>query len=357
MRILFIVRSIGYGGASKQLALTANAMSRYGHDVAIYSYNWSELQQTLDDSVQYIPEQNIVNNSKMEYIVTPFKIRKVVKQYKPDVVVSWRANAGCMAVLACLGLGVKTVFSERTDPYMETNWMLKIATKIADLSDGGVFQTQRAMEFYKRLAQKSIVIPNPINPDLKTTKLIPLEERNKDVAYVGRFFIQQKRQDIMLRAWAIIHKALPDYKLSFYGDGDGFETIKAEASKMGLSDSVIFHGSVKGVVDYVKKSRILVMSSDYEGIPNTIIEAFTAGTPVVTTDCSPGGARVLIDDSVNGFIVPIRDYEAIAQKTIEVINNDALSESFITKGRAKLSEFAPDRIFEKWNEYLTQIKS
>lgn len=356
MRILFIVRSIGYGGASKQLALTANAMASYGHAVAIYSYNWNDLMQTLDDNVQYIPDNNIVKNSKLEYIVTPFKIRKVVKRLNPDVVVSWRANAGCMAVLACLGLGVKTIFSERTDPYMETNWMLKIATKIADFSDGGVFQTQKAMEYYKRLAKKSIVIPNPINPDLKTPELIPLEERKKEVAYVGRFFIRQKRQDIMLRAWAIIHKSLPDYKLSFYGDGEGFEDIKAEVSKQGLSDSVIFHGSAKGVIDYVKKARILVMSSDYEGIPNTIIESFTAGTPVVTTDCSPGGARVLIDEGENGFIVPIRDYDAIAQKTIEVINDDALSESFIAKSREKLSEFAPERIFEKWNGYLTKFE-
>ena len=78
MRILFIVRSIGYGGASKQLALTANAMASYGHAVAIYSYNWNDLMQTLDDNVQYIPDNNIVKNSKLDYIVTPFKIRKVV---------------------------------------------------------------------------------------------------------------------------------------------------------------------------------------------------------------------------------------------------------------------------------------
>lgn len=98
-----------------------------------------------------------------------------------------------------------------------------------------------------------------------------------------------------------------------------------------------------------------MLSSDYEGIPNIIIEAFIAGTPVVATDCSPGGARLLIDNERNGFVVPMRDYKALAAQCVKVIEDPKLSNSFIQQSRTKLKLFEPQGIFKAWNEYLMKI--
>lgn len=111
----------------------------------------------------------------------------------------------------------------------------------------------------------------------------------------------------------------------------------------------------KDIIDIIKYSRILVLSSDYEGIPNIIIEAFIAGTPVVATDCSPGGARLLIDNERNGFVVPMRDYKALAAQCVKVIEDPKLSNSFIQQSRTKLKLFEPQGIFKAWNEYLMKI--
>lgn len=357
MRILFVVRTIGYGGASKQLAITANAMAQRGHSVAVFSYNFDKSLQVLNKDVLYIPSSHITNNKLKEYVEAPFNIRKTVKEYKPDIVVSWRANAGCLCKLACIGLEVKTIFSERTDPYMETSFILKLATKIADLSNGGVFQTKMAQEYYKRLSTKSIALGNPVVLSGPVEDIVPIEQRQKEIAFVGRFVIKQKRHDIMLKAWQIIRKRFPDYVLSFYGDGVDLDKVKTLCQTLGLNDSVIFHGAVTNVVQRLRNVRVLALSSDYEGIPNVIIEAFEAGTPVVATDCSPGGARVLIDDGTNGFIVPFRDYQQLANKCIDVILDDKLSLMFAQNARKKLKEFDSKVIFDKWEKYLLSINN
>ena len=262
-----------------------------------------------------------------------------------------------MAVLGSLGLNTKVVFSERSDPYMETNWMLRIATKICDLSDGGVFQTNKAKEYYRRLNNKSIVCPNPVDASYELKPISSMFSRKKEIAWVGRFFNVQKRMDVAVKTFKKIHSALPDYCLSFFGDGVDKNYVKKMVKEENLQDFVKFHGATKNIIDVICNSRLLMLSSDYEGIPNVVIEAFMAGTPVVATECSPGGVRVLIDDNNNGFVVPVHDVDALAEKSIELIRDDEKSLSFVKNGREKLKEFDSDLIFDRWNQYLIGIVS
>ena len=345
------------GGAGKQLALTAAAMADRGHDVALFTYIGESMEHNLDPRIRYIVGDNLGNSKLREYINAPLSIRSVIKGEKPDVIVSWRANAGCMAVLGSLGLNTKVVFSERSDPYMETNWMLRIATKICDLSDGGVFQTNKAKEYYRRLNNKSIVCPNPVDASYELKPISSMFSRKKEIAWVGRFFNVQKRMDVAVKTFKKIHSALPDYFLSFFGDGVDENYVKKMVKEENLQDFVKFHGATKNIIDVICNSRLLMLSSDYEGIPNVVIEAFMAGTPVVATDCSPGGVRVLIDDNNNGFVVPVHDVDALAEKSIELIRDDEKSLSFVKNGREKLKEFDSDFIFDRWNQYLIGIVS
>lgn len=352
MKILFIVRSLGYGGASKQLALTANALTNLGNDVVLYTYNWKDPEQELDKKIKYLPEQNVQRSSLLEYIHTPLNIRKVVCHESPDVIVAWRTNAGFMSMIASFGIKIPVVFCERTDPYLESNIQLKIAKFFCNKCDGGVFQTEQARDFYSNLKDKSIVIPNPIDIHKEIAELLPIHSRKKEIAFVGRFSIHQKRQDLMLHAFKKVLTTFPEYKLVFYGDGTGLSEMKKLASKLGIYDNVIFMGSVNGVEKYLSKSRLLVMTSDYEGIPNVIIEAFSCGVPVVTTDCSPGGARVLVDDNQNGFIVPRNDADALSFQICRVLSDEDLSVKFVNASFEKLKQFTPTKIFPLWNNYL-----
>lgn len=351
MKVLFVVRSIGVGGASKQLAITANALAKMGYDVSVFSYCWDIRHDKLSEEVKYIPSKRYGKID--EYLHAISDIRRTIKKEKPNVVISWRANAGCFTRLASLGLDCKVVFSERTDPYMETSAFLKVATWVCGFSDGGVFQTEMAMDYYKRLKDKSVVIPNPVS--IKKVDVLPYNERCNEIAFVGRCFLKQKRQDIMLKAFDIVLKKHPEMRLVFYGGDFDIDAIKQMVADMGLQRNVTFAGTVDNILERISTAKLLALSSDYEGIPNVLLEAMSVGVPVVSTDTSPGGARVVVENGVNGYIVPRRDYEKLAEKITFILDNSSVAERFIAEGRENIKRFEPHVIFEKWDRFLKRM--
>ena len=352
MRILFVIRDMVTGGAGKQLALTANALQAKGHSVYVFTYFGGPLQHKLKEGVRYIAQDPVPRSKFAEYLLTPVNIRRQLKALKPDVAISWRCNAGCFTVLAALGVNVKTIFSERTDPYTETSFALKISEFVCNFSSGGVFQLERVRQFYKRLYNKSVVIHNPFDNDVCISDNIPYADRPKEIVHVARVEIALKRQDLALEAFRKFLETNPDYTLHFYGDGHDIEKIKTMTSNFGLKGNVCFHGSVKDVPEKIKNAKCLLLTSAYEGIPNVILEAFAAGVPVVSTDCSPGGARMLLGENENGLIVKGFNPEDIAHALSEVVNNNELAIKYEKKGRNRLCDFAPEEIFNKWNSYL-----
>lgn len=352
MKILFVVRDIEMGGAGKQLCLTANELERRGHDVSIFTYCSKVRNPLLADNIMFYCCLNETNNTLFEYLRVIPQIREIVRKVHPNVIISWRANAGCFTRLATIGMKCKVIFSERTDPYMETSLLLKIATYICSFSDGGVFQTAQAQKYYKKLVNKSVVIPNPYVTEDNINDILPFSLRKREIAYVARFFLKQKRQDVMLDAFKRIIKIHPDYTLVFYGNGEDIDVVKEMVRKKRLDSYVVFKGAITNVVEVIRQSRVLVLSSDYEGIPNVVLESFEAGTPVASTDCSPGGVRVLIENNVNGLISPIGDSAKLAENILRIIDDEQLSIEFVKKSKVKLQEFSPQKIFDKWEQYL-----
>lgn len=355
MKILFVIRDMVVGGAGKQLALTANALSAKGHDVFVYTYFGGALQHVLNENVTYVAQNPVPRNKITEYLFSSWNIRKQIKRLCPDVVISWRCNAGCFTVLASIGLKVKTIFSERTDPYTETSLALKISSWVCGFSDGGVFQLEQVRKYYKRLYEKSIVIHNPINICSTVLKNVPYTNRPDKIVHVGRMMLPHKRQDVMVDAFKLFLERNPDFVLHFYGDGRDFEIVKKMAKEKNLVNNIEFHGAVNNVLDSIRDAKMLVLTSDYEGIPNVILEAFSVSVPVVSTDCSPGGARLLLEDNRNGLLAHVGDAFDVAKQMQRVVDDGELVQKFIQNGSSKIKDFAPDTIFEKWNCYINKI--
>ena len=355
MRILFIVRTLGYGGASKQLALLANALSNFGHEVSIYVYCAKDIEQVLNSTVSVSFADNVPQNKIVEYLRSVACIRREIKRIQPNVVVSWRCNAGCLTKIASLGLRVKTIFSERTDPFTETSFFLKISSFVCGFSDGGVFQLESVRKYYGRLYHKSVVIPNPIEYAGELNEIIPYEKRPLRIAFVGRTVISQKRQDVAIEAFEFFLKKHPDFELHIYGDGCDQNKVKEMTSRKGLIDKVVFHGSEKNITEKICNSKVLLLTSDYEGIPNVILEAFVAGVPVVSTNCSPGGAKFLIGNDECGRLAPVQNPLVLSQKMTEIVENVELAKKCIFNGRCRLHDFLPENIYKNWENYLKTI--
>ena len=215
--------------------------------------------------------------------------------------------------------GQCVIVSERADP-SGTGFFAKHRKKTFAFANGFVFQTEGAKAcFSEDIQKRGFVIPNSINRS--EVEVVPFADRKKKIVCVGRFELKQKRQDVLIKAFEIFYEKHPEYELVFYGDGEDMQASKAMADSSKASKNIMFPGAVKPIEQYIKDASMLVMPSDYEGIPNAIIEAMNMEIPVVSTDCRPGGARMLLGENEYGRVVPIGDFEGLAREMCYVADN------------------------------------
>ena len=354
MKILFCISCLSYGGAEKNLRIVANHMAEKGHEVLVCSFGSQPCVQPLRDDIKviYMPEYRAKGVKRAQQISF---LRKLIKTEKVDGIVSFLCFPNFISIIAGKLAGVPVIVSERGDPYQFNSTVMKAMYATYRYAAGAVFQTEMAKEyFHPSLQARSAVIANPV--ELKDETLFAdLGSAEKSIAYSARFELVQKRQDIMLEAFKTVLEKHPDYVLRFYGDGPDEEKMKKYAEELGISENVIFCGRSNNVLSDISKSSMFVLSSDYEGIPNSLLEAMSLGLPCVSTDCSPGGARMLIEDGVNGLIVPRADAPALAAAICRMIEEEGLAETCGKNATAVRERFAMSVILSGWEEYIEKI--
>ena len=333
----------------------AKSLSVNGHKCYIYSYAGNNTQLSIPDNIVYVPGTPFFKNRVLKHFLKIFPVRKTIKRVHPDLIVSFLPYPSIISIFAKIGLKIKIVFSERVDPSIYKGFIKIIGHRILSHADGAVFQLESAKDFYIRTAlhDKSVVIPNAVT--LTKKPRVELDKRTNEIAFVARFDIRQKRQDLMIEAFVLILRRYPDIKLVFYGDGPDEPIIRELVKKHSIESNVIFAGSVSPIDKYISNKRLFVLSSEFEGIPNALIEAMCVGLPCVATDCTPGGARFLIQDGVNGLIVPRGNPEELADACCRVLNDPELAERLGMNAQNVIDRFSPPRIYKKWNQYLTKV--
>lgn len=348
--ILFIIHRLGYGGAEKNLIFVANGFAQMGYKVFVYTYEDEARSFLLDEKVTHLTEKKVCKIRGIRRFIQLFQIRKVIKENKPDVVISFLNFPNLLSILASLFLNTTTIISERGDPYRSVGAFDKFRQYLYNFSDGAIFQTDGARDYFnKRLIEKSCVIPNPVMLQANSEHV---SERKNEIAYVARFEMVQKRQDLMLEAFRKVVDIHPNIELVFYGDGPDEQQVRDMVYQLSLSNHVRFQGVVDHVTDKIQSSKMFVLTSDYEGIPNALIEAMSVGLPVIATDCSPGGARMLITDKENGRLVRKGDSEAIADAILHIIENNQIAEEYGHKAREIVLKYKPENILKMWEAYI-----
>ena len=177
------------------------------------------------------------------------------------------------------------------------------------LANGIILQTEDARAYFpKRMQKKTVILPNPINPLFMKDRWDG--ERKQEIVTVGRID-KNKNHQMILQAFSRIHQEYPEMKVVLYGDGSEKENLENLAMKLELQDKVFFPGSMNQMQDRIDKSRIFVLSSKVEGMPNVLLEAMSLGLACISTDCPCGGPADLIEHGVNGLLPPVGDIDAM----------------------------------------------
>lgn len=364
MKVLLLTNSIGFGGVEKNVAFLANNLTARGHEVCVLNYNSigdyiNNLQQIFHDQVHLL-NYDRKNEGKLNRLYKIIYTYRQTRLFSPDVIVGFTAFPSYVAKIVSVLTGVPSVMTERGNPYVTINKKhlpSLIELCVINQSAGGVFQIEGAAKFFsKGLQSRACIIPNPISlknvPNIK-----PFAEREKSIVSVGRLHNFQKRYDIMFKAFARFLKTHPDWILKLYGDGaaNDKQEIFQYCVEEGIVDNVRFLGVSNAPTEDIVSDGIFVITSDFEGISNSLLEAMAVGLPCVSTDCDPGGARMLITDRVNGRIVPKGDYNAIADALNEYVENQDLADLCGNKARLVTSSFDSELIVNKWESYLFKI--
>ena len=186
------------------------------------------------------------------------------------------------------------------------------------------------------------VIPNPV----RFRPGQPSSLSTKRIIAVGRLSYE-KNFTSLVRAFARVHSRFPDWSLVIFGDGGERDRIMSEIKSQNLIESVHLPGATTNVMKEMLSSSLLVCSSIYEGFSLAIVEAQACGLPVVSYDC-PCGPKDLISDGNDGFIVPLGDEVALADRISQILGDSSLRQRFGALSWEKSKFFDIENISNQW---------
>ena len=356
MRILFVASSMGYGGAERVISLISNELCARGHEVGIYltSAN-SKCVYELDERITVYSESSIAN---LRGVIKA--IRRYTKQFDPDVVVPFMTYQCIYTSLALLFSKYPVVVCERNDPKTidgkpARKFVFWLRDFLFSRAEGAVFQTPGARDMLPRsIRKRGTVINNPIDSSVLPEPYSG--ERDNRIVNVGRLSVQ-KNQSMLISAFAQIKDEFPELVVEIYGDGDKGDELRALSESLGVADRVRLMGNVPGVCEYIKSARLFAFTSNFEGMPNALAEAMAIGLPCVTTDCAPGGARMLVRDGENGIIVPCEDAGGFAEAMRTLLNDSDKAESMGRCASHIRDSLSINNIAMEWEAYFNRIIS
>lgn len=350
-KIDIITKAMTSGGAERVIAQLSNYFIAHEICCRIITTDNREVMYPLNERVKVVPIGEKSDNKVIDRVQRYKAIRKLVLSEKPDVVLSMPEDTGIYVILALLGTGIPVYVSERNNPWVMpdvkvTRFLRKVAYPFAT---GLIFQTEMAKSFFpQKIQKKGIILQNPVDATRIPEPYVG--KREKRFVAVGRLE-PQKNFSLLINAFAEFSKIEPDYKLTIYGEGREREKLEKLIFNLNLENSVELPGRDKNVLNKINSASGFILSSDYEGMPNALIEAMCMGMPVISTDCPSGGPRMLIENEINGFLIHVNNADELEEKMMLIANTEVGVK--VGKAAEKLKDqVATERVFEEWKNFL-----
>ena len=204
--------------------------------------------------------------------------------------------------------------------------------------------------------KKLMVQTNPVTIETGDFVFNP-DNKEKEIIYVGRIDYNQKRVYRVIDTWALLEKKYTDWRLTIVGDGVERENIEKQAKALGLKN-VSFEG-FKSPIEYYKRARILMLTSEYEGFPLVLAECMSFGV-VPAVYGSYSAVYDIVNDGVNGIVFPYQKEGFSAEKAAiqlqKIMHNDAVYNDMAEKAIETSKRYSVDEIYKSWEETFEKLK-
>lgn len=361
-RIVFHLNCLERGGAERVVVNLSGQFAAHGYEVYIATEWQGEDEYDTAPGVRRVhvglDDRQERHNRVLKFTDRIINLRRFLRKVKPDIVIAFARKANYRALTATIGMKLPVLISVRINPVGYYDFLSdKIQIPLLFRRAAGcVFQTPEQRDFFPEYVRRnSRIILNPISEKF-IGNAIP-QEREKVVVHSGRL-VDFKNQCMLVRAFELVHRRHPDYVLKIYGP-DSYDGTRQEleelVSRLHAQDYVWLMGGSSTLEKDMINASVAAYSSDYEGMPNVMLEAMALGLPVVATDCPPGGPRMVITHEENGLLVPVGDEKALAAAVCRLIEDRTLAER-LGRNAAQIGKKAsPEIIFEEWKRYITDI--
>ncbi len=353
MKILFYTGAMGKGGAERVIANIANEFIKNNEVIIVTSTN-EKSEYQLNPNIKFLTLDK--NKAPQNFIVKNIKrlvsLKRIIRKNKPNICISFLPEPSYRLMAVNFFKRYKTIISIRNDPKVEYNtWFEKLLVKLLySRADGFVFQTEEAKNFFSiKIQERATIIPNPINEKFLCKPFDKM--RDKSIVTVGRL-TSQKNHKLLIDAFYRVQLKYTDYILKIYGDGELKKELIKYCKKLGINNKVKFMGNVENVKNEIYKSSMFVLTSNYEGMPNALMEAMALGVPCISIDCPCGGPKYLLADG-RGILVSSK--KELVHNMNKLIKDSSKAKTISKKASEFCKDLTCEKIANEWLKYISKV--
>lgn len=350
MKIACVIGAFSYGGAERVMTNLVNYFCENNEVSFIAIVKRQEVAYKIDSKVKVF--NGIGNDNKIKAVA---KLKQIISREKPDVVISFLTQINVLCIMALMGMKIPLIVSERNDPRWTCGNLMKILRFfLYPLADGFVFQTDDVAKYFaKNIRNRSAIIPNPIYISDDDLKYRPVR-RNHEIVMACRLD-KQKNIDLAIRAIGKLKPEFSAIKLVIYGEGPEKKHIERLIESLDLEGNVELKGTSNQLHKDIRDSSIFLLTSDFEGMPNALMEAMALGLCCVSTDCPAGGPKMLIKDDENGLLFKVGDLDGLEEKIRFIMACPETTRKIGEEARKIYSIYNPEHIYKLWDEYIEKV--
>lgn len=373
MKIVYnIAGTYNSGGMERVLANKANWLVEYGYEVVIVTTDQRKREPYFPIDKRVLCYDLDINydenngksfiNKLIHYPYKQWKHRKklseLLKSLKADIVISMFCND--VSFIPFIQDGSKKILEIHFSRYKRLQYGRKGLWRLADrwryhadsravsLYDRFIVLTQEDREYWGKMSNICVI------PNFRTfTVSQPILLEQKKVIAVGRLE-HQKGFERLIQAWKIVVKECPDWSLHIVGDGELKTDLQKQIDNVGLSNKIVLGKAEEDMISVYRNASILAMSSYYEGLPMVLLEAQAVGLPIVSFACKCGPKDV-VENGVDGFLVEEGNVDALAEKLIILIKDEALRKRMGKAAYERSERYTEERIMKQWTDLFNEV--